>query len=346
MHWHDVHGLRHDLIVMFLGLETWRSASTFSWASSREKRSNEAALKYLLLGGFSTGILAYGFSLLYPFRQHSIWDIGTTLDRRSICRWPRHWPTGSSSSPLSPLLLASSLRSQPSHSISGHPTSMRARLHPSPLTVSVASKTAGFALLVRLFVWSSLAPNPSGHGLVAWRRHRLAHLGQCLRPLRRPTSSASSAYSSILTSATFFSLVAGNETGLTGIFLLPDRLRVHATGAFVCCCRAPQRGLIGDETRRSYGLYHRSPAAALLLLIFMLSLAGIPPTAGFMGKYFIFLALIESHHPCSPIFAALYIVPRSTLFPRGRHAWLKKPGDAPAPLMSSAQPSSSARRCL
>src|SRR5467141_2208318 len=85
-----------------------------------------------------------------------------------------------------------------------------------------------------------------------------------------------------------------------------------------------QRGLIGDELADLDGLYHRSPAAALLLLIFMLSLAGIPPTAGFMGKYFVFLALIESHHPVLAIFAVLYVVPALYYYFRVVvHAWLK-----------------------
>src|SRR6202790_2306309 len=73
-----------DLIVMFLGLETMAlSFYVLAGYLRREKRSNEAALKYLLLGGFSTGILAYGFSLLYGLTgSTSIWEIGNTLDRR------------------------------------------------------------------------------------------------------------------------------------------------------------------------------------------------------------------------------------------------------------------------
>jgi NADH-quinone oxidoreductase subunit N len=64
--------------------------------------------------------------------------------------------------------------------------------------------------------------------------------------------------------------------------------------------------------------------AALLLLIFMLSLAGIPPMAGFMGKYFIFLALIQSQHYVLAVFAALYIVPALYYYFRVVvHAWLK-----------------------
>src|SRR5258708_28775359 len=95
---------------------------------------------------------------------------------------------------------------------------------------------------------------------------------------------------------------------------------------------------MGDDLNVVRGLTGPTPATALLLLIFMLSLAGIPPTAGFMGKYFIFLALIESHHPVLAIFAALYIVPALYYYFRVVvHAWLKKPGDAPAPFMSNAQ---------
>src|SRR6201998_689802 len=73
-----------DLIVMFLGLETMAlSFYVLAGYLRREKRSNEAALKFLLLGGFSTGILAYGFSLLYGLTgSTSIWEIGNTLDRR------------------------------------------------------------------------------------------------------------------------------------------------------------------------------------------------------------------------------------------------------------------------
>ena len=63
---HDVHGLRYDLVVQFIGLETMAlSFYVLSGFLRRERRSNEAAVKYLLLGAFSSGILAYGFSILY-----------------------------------------------------------------------------------------------------------------------------------------------------------------------------------------------------------------------------------------------------------------------------------------
>ena len=56
------------------------------------------------------------------------------------------------------------------------------------------------------------------------------------------------------------------------------------------------------------GLYEKAPASAFLMLIFLLSLAGIPPTAGFIGKYFIFLALIETGHYTLAVLAVLYVV--------------------------------------
>jgi NADH-quinone oxidoreductase subunit N len=133
-------------------------------------------------------------------------------------------------------------------------------------------------------------------------------------------------------------LVAGNSTGLTGIIYYLIAYGFMTIGAFAVVIVMRQRGLIGDNLEDLDGLYQRSPAAALLLVIFMLSLAGIPPTAGFLGKYFIFQALIETHHPVLAVFGALYIVPALYYYFRVVvHAWIKKPEDAPAPQLSNAQ---------
>src|SRR5260370_42590024 len=92
-------------------------------------------------------------------------------------------------------------------------------------------------------------------------------------------------------------LVAWTRTAFTGIAYSLLSYVFMTAGAFAVIVVLRQKGLIGEELEDLNGLYQRSPAAAVLLLIFMLSLAGIPPTAGFMGKYFIFLSLIETHHP-------------------------------------------------
>jgi NADH-quinone oxidoreductase subunit N len=329
-----------DLIVMFLGLETMAlSFYVLAGYLRREKRSNEAALKYLLLGGFSTGILAYGFSLLYGLTSStSILDIGTTLDRRFqyvAGRGMADWLLI-----LSFVTIAAGLffkiAAVPFHQwapdvYEGAPT-------PIAAYVSVASKTASFALLIRLFIWVFGGSQPIWQGLVAGVAIASLTWGN-LAALTQSNIKRLLAYSSIShVGYILLGLVAGNETGLTGIIYYLIAYAFTTIGAFAVVVVLRQRGLIGDELDDLDGLYQRSPAAALLLLIFMLSLAGIPPTAGFMGKYFIFLALIESHHTILAIFAALYIVPALYYYFRVVvHAWFKKPGDAPAPFMTNAQ---------
>src|SRR6202051_52211 len=329
-----------DLIVMFLGLETMAlSFYVLAGYLRREKRSNEAALKYLLLGGFSTGILAYGFSLLYGLtRSTNIWEIGNALDTR--------FQIVTSRGMTDSLLVLSfvpgaaglffKIAAVPFHQwapdvYEGAPT-------PIAAYVSVASKIASFALLVRLFIWVFGGSQPIWQGLVAGVAIASLTWGN-LAALTQTNIKRLLAYSSIShVGYILLGLVAGNETGLTGIIYYLIAYAFMTIGAFAVVVVLRQRGIIGDELNDLDGLYQRSPAAAVLLLIFMLSLAGIPPTAGFMGKYFIFLALIESHHPVLAIFAALYIVPALYYYFRVVvHAWLKKPGDAPAPVMSSAQ---------
>ena len=69
-----------------------------------------------------------------------------------------------------------------------------------------------------------------------------------------------------------------------------------------------QRNVIGDEIDDIAGLFFRAPTEAMLMLIFLLSLAGIPPLAGFYGKYFIFLGLIETGHYVLASLGVLYAV--------------------------------------
>src|ERR1700686_2947474 len=358
-----------DLIVMFLGLETMAlSFYVLTGFLRRDKRSNEAALKYVLLGAFSSGILAYGFSILYGLSgATNIGTITAVLAQRdklvhvvALSHLPgaqgeqmrqllqRSLPIALNFDPfvlqLLPILafvlvavgLFFKVAAVPFHQwapdvYEGAPT-------PIAAYVSVASKTASFALLLRLFLWVFGGSQPMWQGLVAGVAIASLTWGN-LAALTQTNIKRLLAYSSIShVGYILLGLVAGNETGLTGIIYYLIAYAFMTIGAFAVVVVLRQRGIIGDELDDLDGLYHRSPAAAVLLLIFMLSLAGIPPTAGFMGKYFILLALIESHHPILAVFAALYIVPALYYYFRVVvHAWLKKPGDAPAPVMSSAQ---------
>jgi NADH-quinone oxidoreductase subunit N len=336
-----------DLIVLFLGLETMAlSFYVLTGFLRREKRSNEAALKYVLLGAFSSGILAYGFSLLYGLSALSqsqmrpstnIGQIGAALDNRLRVS------IGSGSPDWLAILAFVTILAGLFFKVSAVPFHQWApdvyEGAPTPISayVSVASKTASFALLLRLmFVF--------GNTHIAWM-YLVAGVAVAsltwgnLAALTQTNVKRLLAYSSIShVGYILLGLVAGNGTAFTGVAYYLLSYVFMTAGAFAVIIMLRQKGLIGDELEDLNGLYQRNPAAAVLLLIFMLSLAGIPPTAGFMGKYFIFLSLIETHHPLLAVFAVLYIVPALYYYFRiVVHAWLKQPGEAPRPVMTSAQ---------
>jgi NADH-quinone oxidoreductase subunit N len=78
-------------------------------------------------------------------------------------------------------------------------------------------------------------------------------------------------------------------------------------GAFLVIVALRREKIIGEDLDDIAGLVHKSPGYAVLMLIFLLSLAGIPPTAGFLGKYYIFLALIQTGHYVLAVVATLYV---------------------------------------
>ena len=366
-----------DLIVMFLGLETMAlSFYVLTGFLRREKRSNEASLKYVLLGAFSSGILAYGFSFLYGLTASTNVDrIGTRLGQLrdlahtvAVSHLPgaqgeatremlqRSLPIAQSFDPvllqLLPVLAFVLVAVGLFFKVAAVPFHQWApdvyEGAPTPITtyVSMASKTASFALLLRLLLYVFTISRIEWIYLVAGVAIASLTWGN-LAALTQTNIKRLLAYSSISHVGYILLGVVGafssdgpklNEAGTTGIAFYLFAYVFMTTGAFAVVIVLRQKGLIGEELEDLNGLYQRSPAAAVLLLIFMLSLAGIPPTAGFMGKYFIFLSLIETHHPVLAVFAVLYIVPALYYYFRiVVHAWLKAPGEAPRPIMSNAQ---------
>jgi len=359
--------------VMFLGLETMAlSFYVLTGFLRRDKRSNEAALKYVLLGAFSSGILAYGFSILYGLTgTTNVRLLSIALDPRSPLaqvielgrqagatgeqmreRFASQYPAAVHLEPSlllhqAPFFLAAAfvlvavglffkVAAVPFHQwapdvYEGAPT-------PITTYISVASKTASFALLLRLFLNVFAASHQTWIYLIAGVAVATLTWGN-LAALTQTNVKRLLAYSSIShVGYILLGLVSGNNTALIGIGYYLFAYVFMTVGAFAVVIVLRQKGLIGDELEDLNGLYQRSPASALLLLVFMLSLAGIPPTAGFMGKYFIFLSLIETKHTVLAVFAVLYIVPALYYYFRIIvHAWLKQPGDAPRVLMSNAQ---------
>ena len=322
-----------DLIVLFLGLETMAlSFYVLVGFLRRDKRSNESALKYLLLGAFSSGILAYGFSIMYglagstnlqdiqqAFRSRRPDDILVLLSIVTV------------SAGLFFKIAAAPFHQWAPDVYEGGPT-------PIVASVSVASSAASFALLLRLFLtafWPAKTSWEMVLAVVAVASMTIGNFGAITQTnLKRLLAYSSIAHVGYI----LLGLVAGNATGLKGIAFYIFAYAFMQTGAFAIIIVLRRKGLIGDEIEDLNGLFERSPGAALLLVLFMLSLAGIPPTAGFMGKYFIFLALIESKHYLLAVFAALYVVPALYYYFRlVVHACMRPSSDPVRPAISIGQ---------
>jgi len=341
-----------DLVVQFLGLETMAlSFYVLVGFLRRDRRSNEAAVKYFLLGAFSSGILAYGFSILYGLSATadltSIFGQDPGLPRTNLAivasAIDQRMTQGGTGDLLVMLALMTvavglffKVAAVPFHQwapdvYEGAPTTITAY-------VSAASKTASFALLLRLFLTAFWPARVNWEMILAGVAIASLTLGN-FAALTQTNVKRMLAYSSIShVGYILLGLVAGNETGLVGIAYYLMVYVFMTIGAFAVLIVLQRRGLAGDELDDLNGLYRRSPMSALLFLIFMLSLAGIPPLAGFMGKYFIFLALIQSRHYVLAVFGALYIVPALYYYFRVVvHAWLKDSADLARTPISMAQ---------
>ena len=323
----------NDLITLFLGLETMAlSFYILSGFLRSRKASNEGAVKYLLLGAFSSGILAYGFSLLYGISgSTNLARIAQAIEARSLS---------------DPLLLVSLVTVSAGlfFKIAAVPFHMWApdvyEGAPTPITasISVASKTASFALLLRLFCTVFWPVRPDWEMVVAAVAVASMTVGN-FGAITQSNLKRLFAYSSIAhVGYVLLGLVAGTADGFKGIAIYLLVYVFMNTGAFAIIILLRREGVIGEDIEDLNGLISRRPAAALLLLVFLLSLAGIPPTAGFLAKYYIFLSLIESHHYVLAVFGALYIAPAVYYYFRIIvHAWIKEPADASRPVISLGQ---------
>jgi NADH-quinone oxidoreductase subunit N len=179
--------------------------------------------------------------------------------------------------------------------------------------MSVAVKAAGWAMLLRIFLWGLYPLRPVYVPLLVFVS--IATMtGANLAALTQNNLKRLLAYSSIAhVGYMLLGLVAGNQDnpsadGIKGILIYLLVYTFMNLGAFAVIASLRQRDVIGDEIDDIAGLFFRAPTEAVLMLIFLLSLAGIPPLAGFYGKYFIFLGLIETQHYVLASLGVLYAV--------------------------------------
>ena len=291
-----------DLVVLFIGLELMALSFYVMVGFLRsDRRSNEAAMKYLLLGAFSTGFLAYGFSVLYGLAGSTkLQDIGDAIAARPAWDPVVFLALATTSVGLLFKIAAAPFHMWAPDAYEGAPTPVTAYL-------SVASKAASFAFLLRLFNGPLQSLSAEWEPILAFIAILTLTIGN-LAAINQTNIKRLLAYSSVSHAGyILLGLVANNAMGTNGVLVYLMVYTFMNLGAFAVITAMRRQGIIGDELDDMAGLMHKNPGYAMLMLVFLLSLAGIPPTAGFLGKYYIFLALIQSGHYTLAVVATLYV---------------------------------------
>ncbi len=276
-----------DLITLFIGLETMAIAFyILAGFLKPSQRSNEAAVKYFLLGAFSLGLLLYGMSLLYGATGTTSLDgIATVLagGERSLVL------------SLALILIAAGM----GFKIAAVPFHMWApdvyEGAPTPVTafLSVGSKAASFAMLLRI-LFVGLPFLVSDWQTLFWVLAALTMTVGNIAAITQTNTKRMLAYSSIAHAGyVLVGVVSGTERGIAATLVYLWVYLFMQLGAFAIISMLRRQDVVGDELKDLSGLYFRKPFAAIAMLIFMLSLGGIPPTAGFMGKVWVFGAAID-----------------------------------------------------
>ena len=281
-----------DLIMAFVALET-TSITLYMLAgfNRRDERSSESGLKYFLFGAFASAIMLYGLSLLYGFTGHTnIYQIASGLGRGGVDGLPVL---------VSLMMIVVGFGFKVSVVPFHFWTPDVYEGAPTPITafISVASKAASFALLMRFFLavfsgydeaWVQLLAVVAavtmtlGNVVALWQKN--------VKRLLAYSSIAQAGYALIGVAA----IGAQNGAGLAAVafyMFMYTLTNISAFAVAFLAARATGSEAIADLA----GLSRRSPGLALAMTVALLSLGGIPPAAGFFGKFFLFNAAVDAN---------------------------------------------------
>lgn len=323
-----------NLLMIFLGIEVL-SISLYILAGFKRDSVNaiEASLKYFLLGAFATGFLLLGIVLVY----------GATgsIDLRVLSDFFAGFGADVTSDPM--LLLGVifiifgfgfKVATVPFHSwvpdvYEGSPTPITAFLSAGP-------KAAGFAIFFRVFLLSF--KELDGHWVnVLWILAVLTMTVGNLVAIKQTNVKRMLAYSSIAHAGYILvALVAASSLGMASVLFYMVAYVLMNIGAFSIVIILGRKGADNTQLEDYAGLGFKHPVLAIVMTIFMLSMAGIPPLAGFVGKFYVFSAAIESGFITLAIIGVInsvisvYYYLRVTVF-----MYMKEPGREFAPLSTS-----------
>jgi NADH-quinone oxidoreductase subunit N len=279
----------NDLISLYLGLELQSLSLYVVAAFQRDSvRSTEAGLKYFVLGALSSGMLLYGASMIYGFA-------GTTGFAGLAAAL-----TDSAAAPIGLIIGLVFVLAGLAFKVSAVPFHMWTpdvyEGSPTPVTAffSAAPKIAAIALLTRVVV------GPFGHLAADWQQVivfiSIASMvlggvaGMVQRNIKRLM-----AYSSIgNVGYALVGLAAGTPEGVRGLIIYMSIYVAMTLGSFACILAMRRKGVMVEQISDLAGVSRSNPLLAASLALFMFSMAGIPPLAGFFGKLYVFLPAISA----------------------------------------------------
>ena len=282
----------NDLIALYVGLEM-QSLSLYIVATFKREsvRSTESGLKYFVLGALSSGLLLYGASLVYGFSGATSFEaIGNSVSNIML--------SGDLSIGLliGLVFIAAAL----AFKVSAVPFHMWTpdvyEGAPTPVTAffSAAPKIAAMAVLIRIFMDPFYDAFEQWQQIIIFISIASMVLGAFAAILQKNIKRLL-AYSSIgHVGYALVGLAAGSEDGIRGVLVYLAIYMVMTIGAFGCVLAMRRRGQMIENIDDLAGLSKSNPAMAIVFSIFMFSMAGIPPLAGFFGKLYVFMAAVNA----------------------------------------------------
>lgn len=298
-----------DLIMIFVALETTSIAQFVMAGIARDDRGSEAGLKYLLTGAVAAAVLLYGFAFL--------WGLAGTSELAGIAEFVALADDGL----RLPLMLAFVLVAAgfgfkmaivPFHA--WVPDVYQGAPIPVASFLSVASKAAGFAVVLRVFYtglggggtfiadeWAIM------FGVFAAASMLFGNLGALMQSNVKRLLGYSSIAQAGNIAVGLAAVAAGSTLGPSGVLFFIGTYVATNLGAFLTVLVVSQR--LGSDDMSAYaGLIRRSPVAASILSLCLLSLTGIPPTAGFIAKVYVFNAAVRTDEAWLVALVAIAVV--------------------------------------
>jgi NADH-quinone oxidoreductase subunit N len=283
----------NDLIALYMGLEL-QSLSLYVIAAFRRDnlRSSEAGLKYFVLGALSSGMLLYGSSMIYGFTGTTGFD--------GIAEVFMIGAAAGNSISIGLIVGLVFLCAGLAFKVSAVPFHMWTpdvyEGAPTPVTAffATAPKIAAMALFIRVLI------EPFGGLFDQWQQIVIfvsiaSMVLGAFAAINQTNIKRLMAYSSIgHIGYALIGLASGTQDGISGITVYLTIYIFMNLGTFACILCMRQKDVMVEEIEDLKGLSKTHPMMALALAIFMFSMAGIPPLAGFFGKLYIFLSAIEA----------------------------------------------------